>query len=67
MVVTVAGAVFVAAQEKRGGDGWPAGDLSRAGRPGFQVSGRNCRVWSRRGPVPTAATGAPIMSSSALT
>ena len=32
-----------------------------------QTSGRSWRVWSRRGPTPTAATGAPIMSSSVLT
>ena len=38
----------------------------RGGR-GVQASGRSCSVWSRRGPVPIAATGAPIMSSSVLT
>lgn len=32
-----------------------------------QISGRSCTVWSRRAPTPTAATGAPILSSSALT
>ena len=30
-------------------------------------SGRSCRVWSRRGPTPIALTGAPEISSIALT
>src|SRR5262249_10707641 len=39
---------------------------SLPGRSG-QVSGRSCRVWSRRGPMPTAATGAPVISPTAHT
>ena len=42
-----------------------AGRAVRRARP--QMSGRSCRVWSRRGPVPTAATGAPMISSTART
>jgi len=30
-------------------------------------NGRSCRVWSRRGPTPTALTGAPDSSSIART
>jgi hypothetical protein len=30
---------------------------------GRHSTSRSCRVWSRRGPTPTAAIGAPIMSS----
>ena len=40
---------------RAGGAGWP------------QMSGRSCRIWSRRGPVPTAATGAPMISPTART
>ena len=32
----------------------------------YDSSGLSCRVWSRRGPTPTAAIGAPIISSTAL-
>jgi hypothetical protein len=34
---------------------------------GRHSTSRSCRVWSRRGPTPTAHTGAPIMSSTART
>jgi hypothetical protein len=66
-VVAAAREGFRCGAGEEGGDGQPGGDLSRRAAAGFQVSGRSCRVWSRRGPIPTAATGAPIMSSSALT
>ena len=45
----------------------PAGLLAGPLLAAFhQISGRSCTVWSRRAPTPTAATGAPISSSSAL-
>ncbi len=44
--------------------GYPApADLTRA----RYSTSRSWTVWSRRGPTPIAATGAPIMSSTART